>query len=189
MKVLVIVGSGKIGGNTDQLCDAFAEGLAAAGHEVIKFHLGRKKVGPCTGCNVCRISGICAQNDDFEEGLDAFMDADMLVLSTSLYFWSVSAHLKAWIDRLYSVGEKDPKGFYFTYPKKKVFLLATCADISSHFYAFDLVEAFYHRLVRYMKWEDMGSYYATGCGGSSMPRRIEDTKHLKAAFEIAQKIH
>ena len=188
MKIAVIIGAGKVNGNTDQLCASFIKGLEEAGHQVSRFHLGEMKVGPCTGCNSCRQTGTCLQKDDFDRVLEGFLSCDLLVLATPLYFWNISAQLKAFIDRIYCIGEKDEKGFYFKYPAKKVMLLATCADISSHFYAFEMVDAYYNRLVRYMRWEDCGKYYATGCGGSSMPRRIEETRHLSAVYELGRSI-
>ena len=187
MRISIIIGAGKTDGNTEKLCNSFAEGLKEAGHDIALFHLGRNEVKPCIGCNACRKTGKCVQKDDFEKVLQGFLDADMVVFATPLYFWSISAQLKAFIDRIYCIGQKDEKGFYFNYPFKKVMLLASCADVSAHFYAFELVDAFYNRLVRYMKWEDMGCYYATGCGGSSMPRRIEETRHLKAVYELGKK--
>ena len=129
------------------------------------------------------------QMDCFDQFLSAFEECDVLALSTPLYFWGISAQLKALIDRMYVLGEKDPKGFYFLYPKKKCVMLATAADVKSHFYAFDLVEQFYRRLVNYMRWEDLGMVFAHNCGGSGvLERRIEETGHLQRAYEFGKKL-
>ena len=50
MKVLVISGSPRIGGNSDVLCDQFLLGAKAAGHETEKIQLGKKNLMPCLGC-------------------------------------------------------------------------------------------------------------------------------------------
>ena len=187
---MVIVGSGKTGGNTDLLCDSFIEGMKGPENQIAKHHLGKENVQPCTGCNACRAgSKTCVQKDDFPSLVHDFLERDLIVLATPLYFWGISARLKAFIERLYCLGEKDEKGFYFKYPHKKIVLLATCADISSHFYTYELVDAYFNRLIRYMGWEDCGRYYATGCGGSFMPRRITDTRHLKGVYDMAVKLN
>lgn len=188
MNILAVIGSGKTGGNTEKLVDAFAKGAEESGHTVVKLHLGRTKISPCVGCNACRTTGACVQKDGFEELLAAFHACDIVALATPLYFWGISAQLKAVIDRLYAIGEKDPRGDYFLYPQRKCVLLATAADISRHFWAFELVEQYYRRLVSYLRWEDLGTLLATGCGGSSAPRRIEETKHLQRAYRFGKNI-
>lgn len=189
MKLCVVIGSGKVGGNTEQLADAFIRGAQEAGHEAVKLHLGKLKVGPCLGCNACKTEGSCVQRDDFPTFLEAFLACDALVLTTPLYFWGISAQLKAVIDRLYSIGEKDPKGYYFLYPKKKCAMLCTGADSSRHFWAFEEVEHYYRRLVNYMGWTDLGFYAASSCGGSGvLPRRIKETAHLQRAYEFGKRL-
>ncbi len=186
MKLCVVIGSGRVGGNTEQLADAFIKGAEEAGHEAVKIHLGKVKIGPCLGCNGCVAGGACVQKDDFPLFARAFLDCDALVLTTPLYFWGISGQLKSLIDRIYSIGEKDPKG-YFKYPMKKCAMLCTAADSDRHFWAFELVEQYYRRLVNYMHWEDLGLLAAGGCGGSgTFPRRIEETPHLQRAYEFGK---
>lgn len=139
MKFFAIVGSGRVGGNTDRLTDAFLKGAAERGHQIAKLHLGETEVRPCLGCNACAQDGVCIQADGMERLLPAFLDCDVVVLATPVYFWGISAQLKAAIDRLYALGEKDPKGYY-RYPQKRCVLLATAADSDRHFWTFELVE-------------------------------------------------
>lgn len=119
MKILMIVGSSRVGGNTDQLADAVLKGAAEHGHEITKLHLGTTKVKPCLGCNVCVTTDACVQKDGMLEIAPAFLDCDAVVFATPLYFWGISAQMKAVIDRLYALGAKDPKG-YFKYPRRRV---------------------------------------------------------------------
>lgn len=189
MKICVVIGSGKVGGNTEKLADAFIKGAQEAGHEVEKLHLGKLKIGPCVGCNGCKAVDACVQEDDFPVFEAAFRSCDALVLTTPLYFWGISGQLKCLIDRLYSIGEKDPKGYYFVYPKKKCAMLCTGADSDRHFWAFEEVEHYYRRLVSYMHWTDLGILNAGSCGGSGvLPRRIEETPHLQRAYEFGKQL-
>ena len=65
--ILVIVGSCRKNGNTEQLADAFIRGSQDAGHRVEKVFLGAKKINGCLGCNACRYGKPCVQKDDWKE--------------------------------------------------------------------------------------------------------------------------
>ena len=98
-KVLIISSSPRKGGNSDLLCDEFARGAAETGHEVEKIRLAEKKVGYCTGCYACRKLNKCVQNDDANDLVEKMLSADVIVLATPVYFYSMDAQLKALIDR------------------------------------------------------------------------------------------
>lgn len=98
-KVLIISGSPRKGGNSDILCDRFREGAEAAGNTVEKVFLRSLKIGPCMACYGCRGKGVCVQKDDMEELLDQMVKADVLVLATPVYFYSMDGQLKTMIDR------------------------------------------------------------------------------------------
>ena len=101
-KVLIISASPRKAGNSDILCDEFARGAADAGHEVEKIRLAEKKIGYCIGCYACRSFHKCFQQDDANEILEKMLDADVIVLATPVYFYSMDAQLKALIDRCVS---------------------------------------------------------------------------------------
>ena len=99
-KVLILSGSPRKGGNSDILCDEFMKGALEQGNIVEKIRVADKKIAPCTGCYFCRKSGgRCALNDDMGDILQKIIDCDVLVLSSPVYFYSMSAQLKAVIDR------------------------------------------------------------------------------------------
>ena len=99
-RVLILSGSPRKGGNSDTLCEQFAKGAAEAGHEVEKIWVQGKKIAPCLACYYCtNHAGECAIKDDMKEVLDKMLAADVLVLSSPVYFYSISAQLKAVIDR------------------------------------------------------------------------------------------
>ena len=58
MKILIITGSPRKGGNSSTLADSFTKGAGEAGHEVVRFNAAFKDVHPCTGCNSCGFSPI-----------------------------------------------------------------------------------------------------------------------------------
>ena len=101
-KVLVISASPRKGGNSDLLCDEFVRGAAEAGHEVEKLRLAEKNVGFCRGCYACVKLGKCAFDDDANGIVEKMLAADVIVLATPVYFYSMDAQLKALIDRTVS---------------------------------------------------------------------------------------
>lgn len=114
-KVLILSGSPRKGGNSDLLCDEFMRGAQEAGNEVEKIRVAAKKVAPCSACYYCRDhGGECAHKDDMAEILQKMIDADVLVLASPVYFYSIDAQLKAVIDRTVARWlEVKNKEFYY----------------------------------------------------------------------------
>ena len=113
-KVLIISASPRKNGNSDLLCDEFAKGASEAGHEVEKIRLAEKKVGYCTGCYACQKLNKCVQNDDANAIVEKMLSADVIVLATPVYFYTMSAQLKALIDRSVMVYPRiEKKEFYY----------------------------------------------------------------------------
>lgn len=114
-KVLILSSSPRKGGNSDTLCERFMQGAAEAGNEVEKIFLGERKIGYCTGCSVCSRDGKpCPQKDDAAEIIRKMLAADVIVMGTPVYFYTMSAQMKTLIDRccgLYT--EMKDKAFYF----------------------------------------------------------------------------
>ncbi len=114
MKVLAISASPRKGGNSDVLCDQFLKGAAEAGHETEKIRLAEKRITPCVACYGCRESKVCVQKDDMEDILTKLVGADVIVLATPVYFYSMDAQMKLFIDRsLPRYLEICDKAFYY----------------------------------------------------------------------------
>lgn len=110
--VLIISGSPRKQGNSQLLCERFAAGAKEAGNRVRLVRLAEKKIGFCFACDGCmRNGGVCVQKDDMSELLHFFQEADVLVLATPIYFYGITAQMKAFIDRTYPIwqhlGEKE----------------------------------------------------------------------------------
>lgn len=114
-KVLILSGSPRKGGNSDILCDEFARGAQEAGNEVEKIRVADKKIHPCSACYYCRDhGGECVHKDNMAEVLQKMIDADVLVLASPVYFYSIDAQLKAVIDRTVARWlEVKNKEFYY----------------------------------------------------------------------------
>lgn len=102
-KVLILEGSPRLKGNSCILSDEFARSAEEAGYTVEKIPVARKKVAGCLGCNACyRNDGICVQKDDMAEIREKMLEADVIVLASPIYFYSMTAQMKAVIDRTYA---------------------------------------------------------------------------------------
>ncbi len=100
VNVTAIVGSPKHLGNTEKLTDCFLKGAEEAGAKVTKVMLKKLKYKSCMGCNKCHETGRCVMKDDLSPILeDIVTDCDILVLSSPIYSMSVTAEMKAFIDR------------------------------------------------------------------------------------------
>ena len=99
MNVLIISSSPRKGGNSDVLCNQFAKGAAEAGHEVEKVNLREKKLSPCRACYGCMEKHVCAIQDDMAEIFPKLVAADVIVLASPVYFYSLSSQIKMLIDR------------------------------------------------------------------------------------------
>ena len=103
MKILVINGAPRENGYTKDLLELFNSGAVAAGGLVEQIDLRNYDVRPCTGCFHCwdpSRAGKCSQNDDMAMLTEKFLDSDALVLATPVYYYSFSALIKAFLERL-----------------------------------------------------------------------------------------
>ena len=99
-KVLILSSSPRRGGNSDTLCDEFLRGAADAGNDTEKIFLRDKNIGYCTGCGTCSLYGKpCPQQDDAAEIVEKMVAADVIVMATPVYFYTMSAQMKTLIDR------------------------------------------------------------------------------------------
>lgn len=112
-KILILSGSPRKNGNSDILCDEFMKGAVEAGNEVEKIRIAEKNIGYCRACYACK-NGPCAIKDDMTEVLQKMINADVIVLASPVYFYSIDAQLKALIDRTVARWlEVKDKEFYY----------------------------------------------------------------------------
>lgn len=123
-KIVVITGSPRKDGNSFAMTDAFIRAAQAKGHTVTRFDAAMMKIGGCHACETCFKTGkACSFDDDFNLIAPAVLEADALVFTMPVYWYSIPAQIKGVIDRLYSlvVGGKDIAG-------KECALIACCEE-------------------------------------------------------------
>jgi multimeric flavodoxin WrbA len=90
-------------------------GTREAGNQAEKIFLRDKKINYCTGCGACQSNGgKCVQKDDMAEVLDKMVNADVIVMATPVYFYTMNGQMKTVIDRTCPrYTEIRNKDFYF----------------------------------------------------------------------------
>ena len=130
MRICILLGSPRPGGNTAELCKPFIEELAASGAEVEYVALHGKNIAPCLGCYRCQnVAGEygCVQRDDMQAVVESILRADALVFATPIYTWQATPPMKAVMDRMYGLNK-----FYGSAPREVLnggqayALIATC---------------------------------------------------------------
>lgn len=120
-KVLILSSSPRRGGNSDTLCDEFMRGAEEIGHDVEKIFLRDKTIHYCTGCSTCSFyKKPCPQQDDAAGVIEKMLTADVIVMATPVYFYTMSAQMKTLIDRCC--------GLYVEMKNKEFYFIATAAE-------------------------------------------------------------
>lgn len=174
MKIVVITSSphSKEESTSIYLADRFTEGARSAGHEVFTFDAAHEETHPCQGCDKCGMDGPCIFKDAIENKLmPKMLEADLIVLTTPLYYFGMSAQLKVIVDRFYSRTGK--------LHGKKSIMMATAYNSAD--WTMEALVNHYETLVRYMEWQDVGQVMATGCGARSL---VEKSPFADMAYKI-----
>ena len=101
MKVLILNGSPRVGGNTSVALDEMVKVFEAEGVETEVCQIGSKDIRGCIACNRCSELGHCVFNDTVNELAPKFEEADGLVVASPVYYASANATLVACLDRLF----------------------------------------------------------------------------------------
>ena len=99
MLVVGLYGSPRKGGNTDQLLDKALEASSAEGAQTRRIYARRVKVAGCLECGGCDETGVCVQKDDMMDIYPLLEEADAIIMTAPVFFYSPPAQVKAIIDR------------------------------------------------------------------------------------------
>ena len=177
-KIVVVTGSPRRNGNSFAMTDAFIQAAEANGHEVTRFDAAMKSAGGCRACETCFKSGkACSFDDDFNTIAPAILEADAVVFTMPVYWYSIPAQLKGVIDKLFSfvVGGKDISG-------KECAMIVCCEeeDLS----VMDGVRVPLERSAALMKWKMVGEVLIPGVLNAG---DIDKTDGCKQAAALAGK--
>jgi len=169
VKIVAFQGSPRPSGNTDTLLEATLKPLKEAGHEIILFKLNFMRIKPCQDCGSCEKSGKCIIDDDMIEIYSAIRAAERIILASPIFFFGLSAQVKAMIDRCqafwcekYLMKQSIPAG---PYGRKGLLLLVggmkkeigmTCSDATAKAF-FRTVSVPHHETLSFMGVDAKGA--------------------------------
>ncbi|OON84741.1 FMN reductase [Oribacterium sp. C9] len=153
-KIVIFSGSPRKEGNTERLVDAFIKG-AEDNNTIEVISVIDYKVNPCIGCNSCfmREGHECFQNDDMTRIYSKLKEADMILIASPVYFYGISAQLKAVIDRLHTPMRNE---FHI---KKLGLILVGAATLPE---LFDAILKQYELTLNFFKLTDAGKVLVRG---------------------------
>lgn len=178
-KIVVITGSPRKNGNSFAMTDAFIKAAEAKGHTVTRFDAAMMEIGGCHACETCYKTGkACSFDDDFNLIAPAILEADAVVFTTPVYWYSIPAQIKGVIDRIFSlvVGGKDVAG--------KECALITCCE-EDDMSVMDGVRIPIERSAALLKWNVIGEVLIPSVLNVG---DIEKTDGCRQAAALADKI-
>ena len=188
MKIVCLLGSPRLKGNSATLAKHFCDTSERLGAEVQTYALNELDYRGCQACDECdTVSEKCVLQDDLTPVLEAIRDTDALVLASPIYFGQVSSQLKTFIDRTHSFIKPD----YKTNPNpsrlprgKILVFIQTQEQEDERIYA-DIVTGYY----RFFNWFGFDEYHLIrACGVHRMGDVEKRPEVLRMAEETAKKI-
>lgn len=128
MKVLILMGSPRLTGNTAELCKPFMDELKNNNVEIKYIELEKLNIAPCKGCYACQEvsdSFGCVLKDDMYHIVEAIQWADVIILATPIYAWYCTAAMKSVLDRHYGLNKYYGSASGSLWESKLVGIIAT----------------------------------------------------------------
>jgi len=178
-KIIILNGSPRKAGNTTALTAEFKKGAEEAGNTVTEFFLDGMNINGCKGCfgGGKNPDSPCAQKDDMDKIYPVYKGADIVVLATPLYYWTISGQLKTAFDRLFAVAECDPN---YQNPKKESVLIMAAEGCG-----FEETLYWYEHLEEHLGWKSIGKVL---CGGVMAMGDIAGKPELQEAYNLGKSI-
>ena len=175
--ILILNGSMRKNGNTARLVQSFADG-AVQNNNVEIVYVADYNVNPCIGCNSCfvREGNKCFQDDDMVKIYEKLRNADIVVIASPVYFYGISAQLKAIVNRLHTPMRNT---FHI---KKLGLLLVGAAQLPN---LFDPILMQYQMVLDFFKLESIGTVLVRGVNDIG---DINGNSALKEAYDMGVSI-
>jgi multimeric flavodoxin WrbA len=181
-KVLVLLGSPRKKGNSAVLAGEIVKGAEASGAQCEVLYIHGMKISPCQSCYVCqkKDSKGCAIDDDMQAIYPKLIEADAWVIASPVYWFTMSAQTKLWMDRCFALLAYGKNPF-----KKKIAIAMSYGDTDP--FSSGCVNALrtFQDSFRYVGAEIVGMVYGSALEGGEISK---NTGLLKAAEDIGKKL-
>ena len=178
-KIVILNGSPRKRGNTAALVEAFTAGAEAAGNTVTTFYLQEMDIHFCLGCygGGGDPKSPCVQKDDMDKIYPAYLEADVIVTASPLYYYTLSGQVRTCFDRLLAVmAELGPD---YRVSKESVLLMAAGGN------DYEDVIRYYQSLNKRINWKDLGMVLVGGVnkvGDIAGNPKLEEARALGASI-------
>lgn len=178
MKVLLLNGSPRVGGNTDTALNAIKEGfLQVENAEVELINLRDCSILGCKGCNYCKTTnGVCITKDDGQVVADKVVDADVVIFGSPVFWWGISSQLKTALDRVYMKG-----GLLVQKPKKIGIVAVGSATLDDPEY--EIIGKQFECISEYLKWDLVAKKFISATEKSDLAKDEEKVASLKELYK------
>jgi multimeric flavodoxin WrbA len=182
-RVVIIRGSPRENGNSATLAVQVAEGASSVGASVESFYLHGMDINPCDACDGCRADNFpgCIVDDDMQLLYPNLIDADAIVIASPVYWFTVSAQTKIFMDRCYAL--VDDEGYLLR--GKQIGIVMTYGD--SDPFDSGAVNAFrtFQDAYRYVGAEIVGYVYGSADAAGDIK---ENAALMTQAYELGRRL-
>jgi len=179
-KVVGIYGSPRKDGNTDLLLDRALQRCQEHRDDIHKVYVRDLDIAGCKGCDGCAKTGICIVNDDMQNVYNLIDDADVIIVSSPIFFYGLPSQIKALIDRgqamwwrrridNYNINNKNTtkgKGYLISVGATRGKNLFECAKLTARYF-----------------FDALGIRFEGGCFFQGIESRAEIKEHPEALQE------
>jgi multimeric flavodoxin WrbA len=182
-RILIVAASPRKNGNSTILAHRAAEGVKAAGGEADFVSIGNLKIAPCNACDVCitKPEGGCVIKDDMQPLYQRIRDAEGVIFATPVYWFTMSAQLKSFIDRSYAIQGKD----YFAFTGKDVGVILAYGDVDVFKSGGINALRSFQDICAYSKANLVGTVYGTGNKAGNVKANGD---LLQKAYSLGEKL-
>ena len=179
-KVLIVTSSPNAGGNSNTMASAFEEAARKGGAAVTRFDMNKVKGSGCCACMACRkTSEWCVLKDGVGEVLEAFRDADVLVMAAPVWWLDIPVALRRFVERWHGLVDAS---FASRLPAGKIAVLLLSQGAGEE--CFQDLPGRYQEM---LDWLGVKAFHAVRhCSSEEHPIRESDV--LEAVKTLAQTV-
>ncbi len=183
-KVMIVVGSPRKKGNSATLAQRAAAGAKAQGAEVETFFLHGMNIQPCNACDACRKKKDmdCVLNDDMRKLYPKLRKADAILIASPIYWFTVSAQTKLFLDRWYALGSEE-EGYALT--GKRFGIVLTYADADPFISGAVNALRTFQDAFRFLGAKSVGMVYGSAWKAGEIRR---NKRVMAEAYELGRKL-
>lgn len=178
MKILILNGSPRQNGNTSFALAAIADGISEnTQHDVELINVTRLKIGGCVACEGCKKSGSdCVMKDDTKTVIDKIYAADALIFGSPVYYFGISAQLKAVLDKFHS------RSAMFKEQSKKLGVVAI-GEEEVEDKQYELIHDQFRCVCKYLGWENAFNFSYSAGAPDDLRKSSSAARELSEAWK------